>query len=196
MNPEDFRGDFPLTQDLIYLDNAATSLMPVQVADEVRNYDLHYRANTGRGIHRLSVMATHRFRDAHDTIRSFIGGNDGTLFLTKNTTEAIETVASGIPWKPGDRVVTTILEHHSNLLPWLRLAKFGVETDLATPDNDGGIDSKKIEDAIKDDTKLVAVTHISNVTGIEVPVKEIAEICREKGVRLLVDGASPHLTFL
>lgn len=195
MNPVDFRGDFPLTQDLIYLDNAATSLMPVQVADEIRNYDLHYRANTGRGIHRLSVMATHRFRDAHDTIRSFIGGDHGTLVLTKNTTGAIGTVASCISWKPGDRVVTTLLEHHSNLLPWLRLAGSGVETDLIAPDHDGSIDPEKIEAAINDDTKLVAVTHISNVTGTKVPVKEIGEICREKGIRLLVDGAqsAPHI---
>lgn len=195
MNPEDFRQDFPLTKDLIYLDNAATSLMPVQVADEMTDYDLRYRANTGRGVHRLSVMATHRFMDAHDKISSFIGGEKGVLALTKNTTEAIQTVASGIRWKKGDRVVTTLLEHHSNFLPWLRLRKYGVAVDIVPSEPDGTLDPGRLEAALGDDTRLVAITHVSNVTGSAAPVREIAGMCGDYSARLLVDGAQsvPHM---
>ncbi len=96
MRIEDCRTDFPITRDLIYLDSAATSLTPRPVVQAMVEYDLRYRANVGRGIHRLAVVATHRYRDAHDAVRSFVGGQGGTLAMTRNTTEAIGMVAAGL----------------------------------------------------------------------------------------------------
>ncbi len=195
MNVDTIRSDFPITGDLIYLDSAATSLMPRQVAETISEYDLRYRANIGRSVHRLSVIATQKYLDAHDRIASFIGGESGTTVITKNTTEAIGIVASGIPWKKGDRVVTTALEHHSNLLPWLRLRSRGVIVDVIRPDADGSIDSGTLKATITDETRLVAITHASNVLGTLIPIQRISRICQDHGAELLVDGAQsvPHL---
>ena len=120
MSIEDCIADFQIPQYLHYMDSAATSLIPEPVIASMNEYDRQYRANVGRGMHRLTRVATQRYQDAHDTIGKFIGGKDGTTVFTKNTTEAINMVAAGLEWQPGDRVVTTIVEHHSNLLPWLR----------------------------------------------------------------------------
>ncbi|WP_286681022.1 aminotransferase class V-fold PLP-dependent enzyme [Methanoculleus sp. DTU007] len=195
MRIEDCRTDFPITRDLIYLDSAATSLTPKPVVQAMVEYDLRYRANVGRGVHRLANVATHRYRDAHDAIKSFIGGEGGTLTITRNTTEAIGAVAAGLDWKKGDRVVTTLLEHHSNLLPWLRLRERGVAVDIVRPNSDGGLEIADLEGAIRDETRLVAVTHASNVLGTVLPVREIAGICRDRGAKFLVDGAqsTPHI---
>lgn len=195
MRLEDCRADFPLTRDLIYLDSAATSLTPKPVIQAMVGYDLRYRANVGRGVHRLTTIATHRYRDARDSIRSFIGGEGGAIAITRNTTEAIGMVAAGLPWKQGDRVVTTLLEHHSNLLPWLRLRKRGVEVDIVRPDAEGSLEIADLEAAVRDGTRLVAITHASNVLGTVIPVDEIARVCHDHGARLLVDGAqsAPHL---
>lgn len=195
MRLEDCRADFPLTRDLIYLDSAATSLTPKPVIQAMVGYDLRYRANVGRGVHRLTTIATHRYRDARDSIRSFIGGEGGAIAITRNTTEAIGMVAAGLPWKQGDRVVTTLLEHHSNLLPWLRLRKRGVEVDIVRPDAEGSLEIADLEAAVRDGTRLVAITHASNVLGTVIPVDEIARVCHDHGARLLVDGAQsvPHL---
>lgn len=195
MNIEDCRTDFPITRDLIYLDSAATSLTPKPVVQATVEYDLRYRANVGRGVHRLAAVATHRYRDARDAVRSFIGGEGGTLAVTRNTTEAIGAVAAGLAWQKGDRVVTTLLEHHSNLLPWLRLREREVAVDIVRPDAEGNLDLADLEAVVRDDTRLVAVTHASNVLGTILPVREIAGICHDRGARLLVDGAQsvPHL---
>jgi cysteine desulfurase/selenocysteine lyase len=195
MRLEDCRADFPLTRDLIYLDSAATSLTPKPVIQAMVGYDLRYRANVGRGVHRLTTIATHRYRDARDSIRSFIGGEGGAIAITRNTTEAIGMVAAGLPWKQGDRVVTTLLEHHSNLLPWLRLRKRGVEVDIVRPDAEGSLEIADLEAAVRDGTRLIAITHASNVLGTVIPVDEIARVCHDHGARLLVDGAQsvPHL---
>ena len=195
MTIKDCKADFPITRDLIYLDSAATSLTPKPVVQAMVEYDLRYRANVGRGVHRLAAVATHLYRDARDAVRSFIGGEGGTLAMTRNTTEAVGTVVNGLTWQKGDRVVTTLLEHHSNLLPWLRLREQGVAVEVVRPDAGGSLDLADLEAAVRDETRLVAVTHASNVLGTVLPVREIAGICRDRGARLLVDGAqsAPHL---
>jgi cysteine desulfurase/selenocysteine lyase len=195
MNSDLIRADFPITDELIYLDSAATSLTPRQVVEAVSDYDLRYRANIGRGVHRLSVVATQRYRDAHDAIGAFIGGASGTHLITRNTTEAIGHVAAGLPFRKGDRIVTTILEHHSNLLPWMRLRGRGVDLQVLPTDDEGMIDTGVFEAAIDDATRLVAVTHASNVLGTLLPIEEIASICHDHGARLLVDAAQsvPHI---
>ena len=192
---EDCRNDFPLLAHLHYLDSASVSLTPVQVADAVREFDLQYRANVGRGVHRLARMATLRYEEAHRTVARFINGEEGLLVATKNTTEAINMVASGLAWERGDRVVTTRAEHHSNLLPWLRLRDCGVEVVLLDPLADGTVPLEAFEAAIDDRTRLVAVTHASNVLGSIAPVNEIGRLAHDHGARVLVDGAQsvPHL---
>ena len=190
-NPDEIRRDFPiLDDDIIYLDNAATTFSPEPVVEALVEFEHHYRANVGRGVHRLTQIATQRYWHAHEKVARFIGGGDGVTVFTKNTTEAINMVAQGLSWRPGDRVVTTILEHHSNLLPWRALAKNGVEVDLIGIDADYALDLNALEEALSGGSvRLVAVTHASNVLGVTTPVPEIARLCREHGALLLVDAA-------
>ncbi len=194
MKIEDCIADFQIPQYLHYMDSAATSLIPEPVITSMNEYDRQYRANVGRGMHRLTRVATQRYQDAHDSISNFIGGNYGLTVFTKNTTEAINMVAVGMDWQPGDRIVTTIVEHHSNLLPWLRLRQKGVEVVIVQPGQDGVFEKEVFDEAITANTRLVALSHVSNVLGTIQPVKEIAAICKERGAYLLVDGAQsiPH----
>lgn len=194
MKIEDCLADFQIPEHLHYMDNAATSLIPEPVIISMNEYDRQYRANVGRGMHRLTRVATQKYQDAHDTVSDFIGGMEGTTVFTRNTTEAINMVAAGLDWQPGDRVVTTVMEHHSNLLPWLRLRQKGVEVNILHPDSGGSFDIDTFDQAITADTKLVAISHVSNVLGTVQPVREIAAICKERGAYFLVDGAQsvPH----
>ncbi len=189
------RSDFPILGDIIYLDNAATSFSPEPVIRVMVEYEHSYRANVGRGVHRFTRIASQRYWHAHEKVAGFIGGNEGVTVFTKNTTEAINMVAQGLAWKPNDRVITTILEHHSNLLPWRNLTRQGVVLDTIGINPDYSLDLAALESAITAKTRLVALTHASNVLGIVTPVEEIAAICHEHGVLLLVDGAQtvPHM---
>jgi cysteine desulfurase/selenocysteine lyase len=196
MKIEDCIADFQIAQYLHYMDSAATSLIPEQVITSMNEYDRQYRANVGRGMHRLTRVATQRYQDAHDSISGFIGGKDGVTVFTKNTTEAINMVAAGLDWQPGDRVVTTIVEHHSNLLPWLRLRQKGVDITIVYPGEDGIFEIAAFDEAITANTRLVAVSHVSNVLGTVQPIREIAAICKERGAYFLIDGAQsvPHFS--
>ena len=194
MRIEECMADFQIPQYLHYMDSAATSLVPEPVIASMNEYDRLYRANVGRGMHRLTRVATQRYQDAHYRVSNFIGGKEGTTVFTRNTTEAINMVAAGLDWHPGDRIVTTGVEHHSNLLPWLRLRQKGVEVVVVQPGEAGVFDIKAFEEAIATNTKLVAVSHASNVLGTIQPVREIADICKAQGAYFLVDGAQsvPH----
>ena len=194
--PDDIRKDFPILGDITYLDNAATSFSPEPVVEALVEFEHRYRSNTGRGIYRLAQIATQRYWHAHEKVARFIGGEAGVTVFTKNATDAINMVARGISWKPGDRVATTILEHHSNLLPWRALAGQGVALDVIGIDPDYALDLAALEAALSGGgVRLVAVTHASNVLGVTTPVAEIARLCREHGAMLLVDGAQslPHM---
>ena len=151
----------------------------------------------GRGVYRMAQLADQRYRDAHRKAADFVGGAgpEGMTVFTRNTTESINIVARGLKWKKGDRIVTTLLEHHSNLLPWMRLKEKGVELQVIKPDKTGMIDLADYEKAITKGTRLVAVSQLSNALGTVLPVKEIGKICRERGAALLVDGAQsvPHM---
>lgn len=191
----EIRKDFPLLKDIIYFDSAATSLSPEPVIHAMNEYERMYRANVGRGVHRLTSLASQKYHNAHQKVARFIGAGEGTTVLTKNTTEAINMVASGLSWKKGDAVVTTVMEHHSNFLPWMRLRDRGMRMEVVVPQADGTFDLSAFELAINDSTRLVALSHASNVLGTVLPVKEIATICKEHGSRLLIDGAqsAPHI---
>jgi cysteine desulfurase/selenocysteine lyase len=195
MNFTEIKTDFPILNDIIYMDSASTSLTPEPVLNVVSKYYREYNANVGRGVHRLSQVASQKYKDAHRKIADFIGANEEEVIFTKNTTEAINTVASGLKWKVGDKVVTTLLEHHSNFLPWLRLKSFGVELDIVKTDKNGKFNVSDFKEVIDDKTRLVAVTHVSNVLGTVTPIEEISAICEKKNALLLVDGAQsvPHI---
>ena len=195
MNFAEIKTDFPILKDIIYMDSASTSLTPEPVLDVVLKYYREYNANVGRGVHRLSQVASQKYKDAHRKVADFIGANEEEVIFTKNTTEAINTVASGLKWKTGDKVVATLLEHHSNFLPWLRLKSLGVVLDIVKPDKDGKFNVSDFEEVIDDKTRLVAVTHVSNVLGTITPIEEISAICKKKNALLLVDGAQsvPHI---
>ncbi|MGA2918764.1 cysteine desulfurase [Methanoregula sp.] len=196
MIPADIRKDFPLLSEVCYLDSAATSLSPEPVLQEMLEYERRYRANAGRGVHRLAQQASQKYRDAHEKVRKFIHAQEGELVFTRNSTEAINTVASGLPWQNGDEVITSLVEHHSNLLPWMRLRdRQGIDLRLLTPGPDGTLDPSALEAVITKKTRLVAITHASNVLGNVVPVGEFAKICHDHGALLLVDGSQsvPHI---
>jgi len=194
--PEEIRKDFPILGGIVYLDNASTGFSPEPVVEALVEFEHRYRSNVGRRVHRLAQMATQRYEHAHEKVARFIGGEAGVTVFTKNATEAINMVAQGLSWKPGDRVATTVLEHHSNLLPWRALAKQGVALDMIGIDADYALDLAALEDTLAGGgVRLVTVTHASNVLGVTTPVAEIARLCREHGAMLLVDGAQslPHM---
>jgi len=158
-------------------------------------FERNYRANTGRGVHRLTQIASQRYWHAHEKVAGFISATEGVTVFTKSTTESINMVAHGFPWKTGDRVLTTILEHHSNLLPWVNLKSRGVSVDIADIQDDYSFDLALFESMITPTTRLVAVTQASNVLGVITPVEKIAKICHDHGALLLVDMAQsvPHM---
>jgi cysteine desulfurase/selenocysteine lyase len=195
MNLDKIRSDFPILKDVIYMDSASTSLTPQPVLDFMLDYYLQYNANVGRGVHRLSQMAQQRYSDAHKKVAGFIGAEEGDLIFTRNTTESINMVAQGLNWQPNNKIVTTLAEHHSNFLPWLRLRKQGIPLELIKPRQDGSFEISDFERAIDPRTRLVALAHVSNVLGTKLPIEEIAQICQEEGALLLVDAAQsvPHI---
>jgi len=195
VNLDLIRKDFPqLHQGFIYFDSGSTSLKPAPVINAVKDYYEKLSASVGRGLHRPSNKATFAYQEAHDKVRSFFN-TKGHVIFTKNCTEAINIVAHGIEWQAGDRIVTTYLEHNSNLLPWFNLRSRGVEVIVVKCTPDGTINLKELADSITKKTKLVAVSHASNVLGSIVPVEEVVEHARKKGAMVLVDGAqaAPHL---
>lgn len=195
MDNKEIRSDFPLARKVIYLDSAATSLTPISVIEGVAEYYREYNANTGRGVHHLSQIAGAKYLAARRKIATLIGGKEEEIIFTQSATYAINTVAQGISLQPGDRIVTTNLEHHSNFLPWLRLRERGVEVTVVKASATGHLELDDFQSAIDEKTKLVAVTHVSNVLGTITPIAKLSALCHEKGALLLVDGAQsvPHM---
>lgn len=198
LNVEEIRRDFPILKTgVIYLDNAATTLTPEPVVQKTVEYYHEYRANVERGIHRLSQKASEEYSKARPKIARLINARrEDEVIFTKNTTESINLVANGIEWRKGDKIVTTLMEHHSNLMPWQRLnQQRGIDLAVVKPDREGTLNLSDFESAIDDKTRLVALTHVSNVLGAITPVEEVAQLAHSHGSLLLVDGAQsvPHL---
>ena len=193
----DIRKDFPILETgVVYLDSAATSLRPRQVVDAEREYYEVYNANIERGVYELSERASEEYELAHEKVAKLLGVKREEIVFTKNTTEAINLVALGLEWEQGDNIVTTLVEHHSNYLPWLRIGeRYGVEVRKVRPKEDGTFELSDFEKVIDEKTKIVAVNHVSNVLGTVSPLEEIVEIAHKKGALVLADGAqsAPHL---
>jgi len=183
------RKDFPVLKEVVYLDNTATTQTPIPAVEAMVEYFYKYAGNHGRGAHRLARETTNRYEDARETVARFLNAEPSKTIFTKNTTEGINLIASSYPWEAGDHIVTTLLEHHSNLLPWLRLQKKGVNVTVVSPDSKGRIDTSLIENAFTEKTKLVAITQVSNVFGSVQDVKGITKIAHRNGIKVLIDGA-------
>lgn len=198
----DYRNDFPLLMQnkIIYIDNAATSQRPQCVIDAEGDFYKNYNANPLRGLYSLSVEATEVYENAREAVRKFIGAEKSDeIIFTRNTTESLNLVAYSYGLsnvKKGDEIVVSIMEHHSDLLPWQMVAKTcGAELKFIECAKDGSIDLEKVKELITSRTKIVAMTQVSNVLGREYPVKEIAKLAHEKGAVMVVDGAqsTPHM---
>ena len=197
---ERLRADFPalsLTvhgKPLVYLDNGASAQKPVQVLDRMRKaYESEY-SNVHRGLHYLANAATEGFENARESVRRFLNaGSTDEIIFTRSATEAINLVANGVGLSgigEGDEIVLTIMEHHSNVVPWHFLReRRGAVLRWVQVREDGSFDLDAFEAALNERTKFVAVTHMSNVLGTVVPVKEVCRIAHERGVPVLVDGS-------
>lgn len=196
------RKDFPLlmAQDIAYLDNAATAQRPQCVLDAVRRFYCEQNANPLRGLYPLSIAATDAYENAREAVRRFLNARStAEIVFTRNTTEGLNLVAYSYGLshiRAGDEVVVSILEHHSDLLPWQMVCRqTGASLKFLDCEPDGSLDLNKAEALITDRTKLVAVTHVSNVIGRVNPIRQLADMAHKHGAVLVVDGAqsTPHI---
>ncbi len=199
------RPDFPILDQeinghpLVYLDNAATSQKPLVVLDALKNYYEHDNANVHRGVHTLSGRATDAYEGAREKIARFVNANSHQeIIYTRNATEAINLVAYA--WgltnlQPGDEIILSVMEHHSNLIPWqLITQKTGAVLKFVELTATGEYDLEQFQKLISNQTKLVSVVHISNTLGCINPIKEITAIAHHYGAKVLIDAcqSAPH----
>ena len=196
------RKDFPLlmAQDIAYLDNAATAQRPQCVLDAMRRFYCEQNANPLRGLYPLSIAATDAYENAREAVRRFLNAKStAEIVFTRNTTEGLNLVAYSYGLshiRAGDEVVVSILEHHSDLLPWQMVCRqTGASLKFLDCEPDGSLDLNKAEALITGRTKLVAVTHVSNVIGRANPIRQLADMAHKHGAVLVVDGAqsTPHI---
>ena len=183
------REDFPVLKEVIYLDNAATTQTPVPAVRAMEEYFFKYAGNHGRGAHRLARETTNHYEDARESVAAFLNADVKKTIFTRNATESINVVARGFPWKDGDHVIVTLVEHHSNLLPWMRLKDEGVDLTIVKPDITGVVDPGNIISAITGRTRLIAVTQVSNVFGSIQDVSSVIKSAHGEDIRVLVDGS-------
>jgi cysteine desulfurase/selenocysteine lyase len=198
------RKDFPILDrevrpgvPLVYLDNAATAQKPTQVLEAMRDYYELHNANVHRGIHTLAEEATALYEGARDKVAAFIGAADrGEVVFTKNSSEALNLLAHVLPLAPGDEVVVTEMEHHSNLVPWqLACARTGATLKWVGLTDDGRLDLVDLDRVVTERTKVVAFVHQSNLLGTVNPVDVVAAKARSVGAYVVLDASQsvPHM---
>ena len=205
LNIEDIRKEFPIldtqiyNKPLVYLDNAATTQKPKCVIDTISNIYSTMNSNVHRGIHHLSQVATTAMENSRETVRDFIGAKHSReIIFTRGTTESINLVASSFGntfLKDGDEIIISTMEHHSNIVPWQLLhARTGVKFRVIPLIDNCKLDMEAYQDMFNEKTRLVSITHVSNVLGSTNPIKEIIDIAHSHDVPVLVDGAQsiPH----
>ena len=206
MDINNIKSQFPIFSNkindkpLVYLDSSNSSQKPATVINALNNFYKSEFSNVGRSIHALAVNATNKFEETRISLKNFINApSKDEIIFTKNATESINLVASTFGQKyiqKGDEILITELEHHSNYVPWhyLRENK-GAIIKFAPINEDGDIIIEEFKKLITSKTKIIAVTHLSNVTGTIVPIKDIIEIAKKKNVPVLVDGcqSAPHI---
>ena len=199
------RADFPILgrevygRPLVYLDNAATTQKPRSVVEAITEEYYNVNANVHRGVHYLSQQATDLHEEARETVRRFINANSTSeIIFTRGTTESLNLVASSFCdefMREGDEVIVSVMEHHSNIVPWqLQAAKRGIALRVIPMTDEGELRLDEYERLFNERTKIVSVAHVSNVLGTVNPVEEIIRIAHEHGVPVMVDGAqsAPH----
>ena len=206
MNIESIKSKFPIFENkinekpLIYLDSANSSQKPLKVIDRISKFYSKEFSNVGRSVHTLAVTATNRFEETRDLVKKYINAKSREeIIFTKNATEGINLVASTYGEKfinKGDEIIITELEHHANYVPWHFIRqKKGAKIKFAPVNEKGEVEIDEIKKLINSKTKIIAITHISNVTGGITPLKEIIELASSKKIPVLVDGTqgAPHL---
>ena len=199
------RKDFPILsrmvydRPLVYLDNAATTQKPLCVLDKMREEYLNVNANVHRGVHWLSQQATELHEGARETVRKFINAKSvNEIVFTRGTTEGLNLIASSFSeafMQEGDEVIVSTVEHHSNIVPWqLQQPRKGIVLKVIPMDDDGAMDLQAFEKMISQKTKIVSISHVSNVLGTINPVEEVIRIAHEHNIPVVVDGAqsTPH----
>lgn len=198
MNAETLRRHFPILSDgLAYLDSAASAQMPDVVLERMHRFETRERANVKRGVHRLAEAATEAYANARAQVATYVGGTPGEIVFTGGTTGAINLVAHsfGSMLKPGDEIVLSVLEHHSNIVPWQILAaRSGVVLRFLPVTDEGRIDTLALPGILGPRTKLIALAHVSNVTGAVLDSAPVVAAAKAAGARVLLDGAQrmPH----
>ncbi len=196
------KSDFPLLvkTGVVYLDNAATSQKPVQVINAVKRFYEEYNANIHRGVYDLSMKASEEYEEAHDLVAEFINARGRSeIVFVKNTTEALNMLATALAQRllePGSNIVTTVMEHHSNMLPWLNIGRLrDIEVRFVRISREGILDYNDLESKVDEKTRVVATTHLSNVLGAVNDVRRIARIAHSVDAVVVVDGAQsvPHI---
>ena len=199
MDISKYRADFPVlnVEDApTYLDSACMTLRPQQVIDSIMEYYTKYPACGGRSVHKMSWQVTEGFEMARDSLRRFLGAEQTSeIVFTKNTTEGMNIVANGLGLKKGDKVLTSDKEHNSNVVPWHHMAKYkGIDYQVVPAKDNYFFDLEALKESIDGRTRLMSIVHTSNLDGHTNPVKDIIEICHDKGIRVLMDAAqaAPH----
>ena len=202
MNLSNIKKEFPIfnNKNLVYLDSAKSSQKPQSVIDRINDFYSNEFSNVGRSVHALSVAATNNYENTRVSVQKYINAkNKDEIVFTKGATEAINLVANTFGQKylkKGDEILLTELEHHSNYVPWHYLRNLkGVKIEFAEVNDDGEVSVESIEKKITSKTKIIAVTHLSNVTGAILPIKEITKLAHSKEIPVLIDGCqgAPHL---
>ena len=199
------RKDFPILsrmvydRPLVYLDNAATTQKPLCVLDKMREEYLNVNANVHRGVHWLSQQATELHEGARETVRKFINAKSvNEIVFTRGTTEGLNLIASSFSeafMQEGDEIIVSTVEHHSNIVPWqLQQSRKGIVLKVIPMDDNGAMDLQAFEKMISQKTKIVSISHVSNVLGTINPVEEVIRIAHEHNIPVVVDGAqsTPH----
>ena len=206
MDIKNIKSEFPIFKQkingkpLVYLDSANSSQKPKAVINRLSNFYETEFSNVGRSVHSLAVTATNRFEETRDKVQKYLNAKHREeIIFTKSATESINLIASSFGdkfIKEGDEILTTELEHHSNYVPWHFIRqKKGAKIKFAPVNKRGEVEIDEIKKLINSKTKIIAVTHISNVTGAILPIKKIVDLAKEKKIPVLVDGTqgAPHL---
>lgn len=200
LDVEKIKNDFPILKreingrPLVYLDSASTSQKPSQVIEAIKNFYENHNSNVHRSVYTTAAEATEMYEGTREKIRKFLDAGDYEIIFTKNCTEAINIVADGWAMKnlgPGDRILSSVMEHHSNIVPWQRVTDYGMSLDFLDVDENGELEVQPLEKG----TKLISLTHASNVLGTINNAKEISKMCHDNGALLMLDAAQsvPHM---
>lgn len=179
MDGMDFKQLFDAPQSPIYFDSAASSLAALSVRAKMEEFYSKYKANIHRGAHRYATKASEEYEAVYAKLAKFFCAKEDEFIATRNATEAINGVALGLEWKPGDEIITSSIEHHSNLLPWLRLQERGVRVKIIEADDEGKIDAERLKELLSKKTRLVAISACSNVLAAKEPIEELVKIAKE-----------------